>query len=340
VTESPPARPVPVSRVWSGGRIIAEDLEGDDLSDVLETHPDASAWWVMERNSAHTTYELRQVGAALEFDHLALADIQAADGRAKVEELGPARLVVTGAVSIDREAVRLSDHPLSVILTDRVLIVLVDPTADFHPARALVDHHESLVADGVEAGLRLVLSAVVASYEEAESWLEDAADDLADALFEERPLNKDEQLHAFRLRSALSHLRRLTEPMRAVLADLVDAARQSELGAKRRSASARYWRLLTERQERVANAADSLRDALGSVFDTSLALADLRLNQTMKKLSGWAAIVAVPTLVTGFVGENVAFPLAGTATGFWVYLAIMVVSGFALWLLFRRLDWV
>ena len=47
----------------------------------------------------------------------------------------------------------------------------------------------------------------------------------------------------------------------------------------------------------------------------------------MKKLTGWAAIIAVPTLVTSFVGMNVAFPLEGTAAGFWLYLAIMVVSG-------------
>ena len=60
------------------------------------------------------------------------------------------------------------------------------------------------------------------------------------------------------------------------------------------------------------------------MFETSLALADVQLNVIMKKLTGWAAIIAVPTLVTSFVGMNVGFPLAGTIAGFWVYLAIMV----------------
>ncbi len=60
----------------------------------------------------------------------------------------------------------------------------------------------------------------------------------------------------------------------------------------------------------------------------------------MKKLTGWAAIIAVPTLVTSFVGMNVAFPLEGTVAGFWVYLAIMVVSGLVLWAMFRARDWV
>ena len=62
---------------------------------------------------------------------------------------------------------------------------------------------------------------------------------------------------------------------------------------------------MAEQHDRVANAADALREALSSLFDTSLALADVRLNQIMKKLTGWAAIIAVPTLITSFVGMNV-----------------------------------
>ena len=98
--------------------------------------------------------------------------------------------------------------------------------------------------------------------------------------------------------------------------------------------------MLAEQQTRVANAADALREALASVFDTSLALADLRGNQIMKKLTGWAAIIAVPTLVTGFVGMNVSFPLDGTTAGFWVYLVVMVAASLILFGVFRRKEWI
>ena len=76
------------------------------------------------------------------------------------------------------------------------------------------------------------------------------------------------------------------------------------------------------------------------MFDTSLALADVRMNQTMKKLSGWAAIIAVPTLVTSFVGMNVGFPLVGTGAGFWVYFVVMVAAAVILYVVFRRRDWI
>ena len=60
----------------------------------------------------------------------------------------------------------------------------------------------------------------------------------------------------------------------------------------------------------------------------------------MKKLTGWAAIIAVPTLITGFVGMNVGFPFVGTAYGFWIYLVIMLAAALVLYLTFKRKDWI
>ena len=53
---------------------------------------------------------------------------------------------------------------------------------------------------------------------------------------------------------------------------------------------------------------ESLRDMITTVFETNIALQDARLNVVMKKLTGWAAIIAVPTAVTGWFGMNVAYP--------------------------------
>lgn len=45
-----------------------------------------------------------------------------------------------------------------------------------------------------------------------------------------------------------------------------------------------------------------------TIFETNLSLQDARLNNVMKKLNGWAAIIAVPTAVTGYFGQNVPYP--------------------------------
>ena len=78
-------RPTPLSRVWSKSRIIAEDLTGEDLSDVLELHSDASAWWVLPRDDQYAAAELRGVARALDLDQLAIKDLLANDHRVKYE---------------------------------------------------------------------------------------------------------------------------------------------------------------------------------------------------------------------------------------------------------------
>ena len=327
--------------MWSGGKVIAEDLTGDDLSDVLQLHSDASAWWVLPRDGDYGAAELRDVAKALELDDLAVKDLLAQDRRAKFEAIGQARLVITNAVSVNRDRAEIAVHPISIVATDRALICLVNPTGDFHPAKVLARQEELLAHGGVEAALQLVITSVIETYETAVQWLEDASDQLADVLFEERPLNRPEQLHAFKLRKALSQLRRLTDPMRAVVADIVDNPPPGPRKAGKPSPMiSRRWRLIAEQHQRAANAADALREALSSVFDASLALADVRMNQIMKKLTGWAAILAVPTLVTSFVGMNVGFPLYGSGVGFWVYFSVMITASVVLYFVFRARDWV
>ncbi len=343
VTDIAAARPAPLSRVWSGGKVVADDLAGDDLSDVLQLHSDASAWWVLPR-SEYAAQALHEVGGQLELDDFAIRDLLASDRRAKFDQLDQARLMVTNVLQVDTDHATVVDHPVSALLTDRALICTVDEFDGFRPSRTLAGRQDWLAVGGVEAAVQVLVAVIISNYEQVVGWLETATDELADALFQERPLSKAEQLWAFRLRTVLSNLRRMTDPMRTVIAELADslpAAKNGRSGSgKRRAELERHWRLLSERHQRVANAADALREALASVFDTSLALADVRLNQVMKKLTGWAGVIAVPTLVTSFVGMNVHFPLEGTWIGFWLYFAVMVVSAGLLYALFKRLDWI
>jgi magnesium transporter len=333
VTDTLTSRPSPLSRVWSGRKIIAEDVEGDDLGDVLQLHAEASAWWVMSRTD-DAGRELRRAANALDLDDLAIRDLLANDHRAKYEELGQSRLVMTNAVSVDRDTAELTAYPVSLVVTDRALICLVDRDKEgFHPASLLAQKTDQLAEGGAEHALQFVLAAVINTYENVVEWLEDSSDKLSDALFDERPLTKEEQIWAFRVRAVLSQLRRLTDPMRTVMDELV-------AGQPHDALAARKWTMIAQQHHRVANAADALREALASVFDTSLALADLRMNAIMKKLTGWAGIIAVPTLVSGFAGMNVNFPLDGTGLGFWVYSALMVAAVVLLYVTFRRKDWV
>jgi hypothetical protein len=69
-----------------------------------------------------------------------------------------------------------------------------------------------------------------------------------------------------------------------------------------------------------------------------LRLQDARLNTVMKRLTAWAAIIAVPTAVTGYFGQNIPYPGFGDQWGFALSAASIIIAS-ALYLLFRRKDW-
>jgi magnesium transporter len=56
-------------------------------------------------------------------------------------------------------------------------------------------------------------------------------------------------------------------------------------------------------------------------------------------VTSWAAIIAVPTLITGFYGQNIPFPGYGHALGFWTSTVLIVGVSATLYWAFRARDW-
>jgi magnesium transporter len=76
-----------------------------------------------------------------------------------------------------------------------------------------------------------------------------------------------------------------------------------------------YFEDLYDHVLRAAEWTESLRDMITSIFETNMALADNRMNVVMKKLTSWAAIIAVPTAITGWFGQNVPYPRSAITPG-------------------------
>ena len=78
---------------------------------------------------------------------------------------------------------------------------------------------------------------------------------------------------------------------------------------------------------------------VSSLFETNLSLQDARLNTTMRKLAAWAAIIAVPTAITGWFGQNVPYPGFSQPVGFWGSTIAIAVGSALMWWSFRRRGW-
>ena len=100
-----------------------------------------------------------------------------------------------------------------------------------------------------------------------------------------------------------------------------------------------YYQDVYDHILRVTESTDSLRDLVGTIVETNLSLRDYHQNQIVKKVSSWAAIIAVPALITGYYGMNVPYPGSGTTMGVLASTILIVVASGGLFLLFRRHDW-
>ena len=101
-----------------------------------------------------------------------------------------------------------------------------------------------------------------------------------------------------------------------------------------------YYQDLYDHVLRVTEWSDSLRDLANSILETNLTIQGNRMNVITKKVTGWAAIVAVPTFITGFYGMNVPYPGFDKVWGFLLSIASMIVIAIILYIIFKRKDWI
>lgn len=188
---------------------------------------------------------------------------------------------------------------------------------------------------GVGALVHGLLDVVVDGHFQAVQTLDDGIESLEDELFADGGPTRGLQRRTFRLRKDLVELRRVVLPMREV----VSAIQHRRMDAKISPELDPLYADLYDHVLRASEWTESLRDMVTTVFETNLSLQDARLNTVMKKLTGWAAIIAVPTAVTGFYGQNVDYPGINTVAGFIASSAVIVLAVVVLYVMFRRRDW-
>ena len=136
------------------------------------------------------------------------------------------------------------------------------------------------------------------------------------------------------LRKSLVVLRRLTVPMRDVINPLI----RHDL----KLINARmvpYFQDIYDHVIRVADWTESLRDLVTTLLETNLTIQGNRMNLIVKKVTSWAAIIAVPTAITGFYGQNIPYPGYMAEWGVWVSVGVTVLASIALYVVFRWRNW-
>ena len=84
----------------------------------------------------------------------------------------------------------------------------------------------------------------------------------------------------------------------------------------------------------------ALRDLITGALAANAAQVGLRQNDDMRKISAWAAMAALPTMLAGIYGMNFSnMPELESRWGYPVVLGIMVVAVLGLYRAFRKSGW-
>jgi magnesium transporter len=327
-------------RVWRSGK-PADDFEFAKLSDYLTA--DDTLVWADIYDPDHET--LTNLAAELGLNTWAVEDAVADAERTKASVYRSHTFFTVYAVEVhipdkgdpadDGTQSTLETHRISgFVLPQGLITVRLVPCIDIEQVSSRFDELGGQEY-GVGSLVHGLLDVVVDGHFEAVQCLDDRLEDLEDLLFDDSAPTHGLQRRTFRTRKDLVELRRVVLPMREV----VNSIQHRRLDAKTAPELDPLYADLYDHVLRASEWTESLRDMVTTVFETNLSLQDARLNSVMKKLTGWAAIIAVPTAVTGFYGQNVPYPGYDHAAGFVASTAIIVLLVALLYVTFKRRDW-
>jgi magnesium transporter len=320
------------TRLYRNGVLELDDFPLADVSDHLED-PSAVVWIdCCEPDRA----ELDAVAEELHLHTLAVEDAIDQHERPKLDRY-LTHLFVTGySVRLDRETGRLVTAEVAAFVTRQALLtVRKSPDFDIEDVVSRWDNSPDLAKHGTAFLLHGLLDSIVDTHFEAVQSLDDEIEGLEDMLFDEAPRSREVQQRSFQVRKSLVLLRRVVVPEREV----VNALMRRDLHVVD-DAMMPYYQDVYDHVLRATEWTESLRDLVTTILETHLTIQGNRLNSIMKKVTSWAAIIAVPTAVTGFYGQNVPYPGFGHVSGFWASsLLILALSGI-LYGVFKRKDWI
>ena len=319
------------TRLYRQGVLEAKDFPAAQISDYLQ-QPDTVVWLDLCEPDQQ---DLEVVSQEFGLHPLAVEDAVQQHERPKLDRYQDHYFLTTYAVSLDPTTGRLQSSELAAFITPRALItVRKDPGFDIEGVVERWDGSADLADHGVGFLLWGLLDFVVDGHFATVQQLDEALEGLEDLLFDERPHGAEVQRRAFELRKSLVVLRRLVLPMREVVNSLL--RRDLKLVDE---AMGPYFQDVYDHVLRATEWTESLRDLVSTVLETNLAIQGNRQNAIMKKVTSWAAIIAVPTAVTGYYGMNVPYPGFGQHSGVVTSTVLLVVLSGGLYLLFKRLGW-
>ena len=318
------------TRLYRNGVLTANNFPIEDLSDLI-TEEGVTVWADFV---SPTKADLAIIEEELGLHHLAVEDALHEYQRPKLDRYDSHLFLAAYSVDLDSATGQLQTIEVKAFITPRALVTVHPPEFNMEGVARRWDDDASLAKHGVSFLMWGLLDEIVDGHFGTVQELDGEIEQLEDVLFDNAPRSAEVQKRSFELRKSLVLLRRVVLPMREVVNTLL----RRDLEAVD-PAMLPYFQDVYDHVLRATEWTESLRDLVTTILETNLSIQGNSMNLIMKKVTSWAAIIAVPTAITGFFGQNLAFPGFGTGWGVLFSLVLIVGASTLLFLGFKHRDW-
>src|SRR4051812_25952336 len=264
---------------------------------------------------------------------LAVEDAQKFHLRPKIESYDDVVFVVLRTARYDDASEEVEFGEISVFIAPHFVITVRQGTgSDLHPARLRLEQRPQLLNEGSMAVLWAVLDQIVDDYGPVVEGLERDIEEVERTVFAGvvAPTQR-----VYFLRREVTDFYRAVHPLMGPL-DGLERGTYRGVGHDLRQ----YFRDVNDHLKLVNDEVAAQRDLLTTILEANMAVIQVEQNEVVRKISGWAAIVAVPTFIASLYGMNFEhMPELDARLGYPGVLVVMLAIAGGLYAFLKHARW-
>jgi magnesium transporter len=317
---------------YQNGRKLG-DIPVEDISEYVK-RPDCFVWVALKDP---TPADLDQMAEEFSLHPLAVEDAKTGHQRPKIEEYGDSLFAVVHTVE---RAPEDADEPLLVgevamfVGRNYLLSVRLRTQKGFADVRARTEREPELLKHGSGYVFYALLDTIVDRYFPILDSLESDLEAIEEQIFVRNSARSNiEALYA--LKRQLMVLKHAVDPMIEGIGKLY-GGRVPQLCSGLQD----YFRDVYDHLVRIHATIEGIREMLTTAIQVNLGMINLNETEVTKKLAGWAALIAIPTLIAGIYGMNFkVMPELEWAYGYLFSIALMIGIDIVLYAWFKKIRW-
>lgn len=337
----PPSRPARSSIVDCGLYVGGVRQPGEwDYRDALaqaRERDDAFVWLGLHEPDVD---EFADIAQTFDLHELAVEDAVKSYQRPKVERYGEITFV---AVRTARYVEHAELTETSEVVETGAVMLFISPhfvitvrhgdACRLSPVRQALETKEELLAQGPWAVFHAVVDRIVDLYLDVASEMEQDIDEVEASVFSRAGDDRIQRI--YQLKRELVEFKRSVVPLARPLNSLVSGRIPGVPSEIRR-----YIRDVADHLSRTVEQVVTFDDLINSILQARLAQLSVDMNNDMRKIAAWAAILAVPTAIAGIYGMNFDhMPETHWMFSYPAIVAVMLGICVGLYRIFRRSGW-